>query len=50
VLFAVPLATVDAMKMTYDPPPAKPGRLALLIERALAFLVLLLSPHHPHSH
>jgi hypothetical protein len=37
------------MKMTYDPPPAKPGRLALVIERALAFLVLLLSAHHPRS-
>jgi len=33
------------MKTTYDPPPAKPGRLTLLIERVAAFLVLLLSAH-----
>jgi hypothetical protein len=36
------------MKTTYDPPPAKPGRLALLIENALAFLLLLLT-HRPRS-
>jgi hypothetical protein len=37
------------MKTTYDLPPAKPGRLALLIESALAFLILLLTTHHPRS-
>jgi hypothetical protein len=37
------------MKMTYDPPPAKPGRLALLVEAVLAFLVRLLTAHPPHS-
>jgi hypothetical protein len=37
------------MKTTYDLPPAKPARLALLIESALAFLVLVLTMHRPRS-
>jgi hypothetical protein len=37
------------MKMTYDPAPAKPGRIALLIESVAAFVVLLLTAHHLRS-
>jgi hypothetical protein len=35
------------MKTTYDPAPPRPGRLSLLVEAALAWLVLFL--HHPRS-
>jgi hypothetical protein len=33
------------MKTTYDPAPPKPGRLRLMVEAALAWLVLFIAAH-----